>query len=159
MYRTILLQLLERLPVPQDIFDPLGLATWNGNFHKWTVESLEVLFEQAVQNLGESSMVCYIDALDECDEHQFRDMVSFFEQVGELTTSAGTRFKVYFSSRHYPHITITKGLSLILEGQEGHSQDIVNYVDSELKLGRSKLVEQIRIELQEKASGVFMWAS
>lgn len=102
-------------------------------------------------------MVCYIDALDECDEHQIRDMVSFFEQVGELTTSAGIRFKVCFSSRHYPHITITKGLSLILKGQEGHSQDIVSYVDSELKLGRSKLAEQIRIELQEKASGVFMW--
>lgn len=33
MYRSILLQLLVRLPVPQDIFDPLGLATWNGNFH------------------------------------------------------------------------------------------------------------------------------
>lgn len=157
MYRSILLQLLERLPVPQDIFDPLGLTTWNGNFHQWTVESLKVLFEQAVQNLRESSMVCYIDALDECDEHQIRDMVSFFEQVGELTASAGIKFRVCFSSRHYPHITIAKGLNLILEGQEGHSQDIVSYVDSELKIGRSKLAEQIRNKIQEKASGVFMW--
>lgn len=64
---------------------------------------------------------------------------------------------VCFSSRHYPHITITRGLSLILEGHEGHSQDIINYIASELKIGRSRLAEQIRADVQEKASGVFMW--
>jgi len=58
---------------------------------------------------------------------------------------------------HYPHITINKGLSLVLEGQEGHIQDITNYIDSELKIGHSKLAESIRVELREKASGVFMW--
>ncbi|RYP71044.1 hypothetical protein DL769_004757 [Monosporascus sp. CRB-8-3] len=157
MYRSILLQLLERLPALQDAFDSLGLATLNGGYPQWSVESLKTLFEQAVQGLGDSSLVCFIDALDECDEHQIRDMISFFEHTGELTTSAGIRFQVCFASRHYPYITITKGLSLVLEGQEGHSQDIVNYLDSELKIGHNKLAEQIRIELKEKASGVFMW--
>ncbi|RYP13683.1 hypothetical protein DL765_006765 [Monosporascus sp. GIB2] len=157
MYRSILLQLLERLPALQGVFDSLGLATWNGGYPQWSVESLKTLFEQAVQGLGNSSLMCFIDALDECDEHQIRDMISFFEHVGELTTSAGIRFQVCFASRHYPYITITKGLILVLEGQEGHSQDIVSYLDSELKIGHSKLAEQIRIDLQAKASGVFMW--
>ena len=32
-----------------------------------------------------------------------------------------------------------------------------SYIDSSLRIGHSKLAEQIRVELQEKASGVFMW--
>ena len=101
--------------------------------------------------------MCFIDALDECDERQIRDMVTFSQHLGELAVLDGIRFQVCFSSRHYPHITIRKGLSLVLEGQEGHIQDITSYIDSELKIGHSKLAEQIRLELQEKASRVFMW--
>lgn len=110
-----------------------------------------------MQGLEKSSLVCFIDALDECDENQIRDMVLFFEHIGELTTSANISFLVCFSSRHYPHITLEKGLSLVLEGQEGHSQDITSYLGSILKIGHSKVAEQIRIDVQEKASGVFLW--
>ena len=157
-YRSLLLQLLERLPALRCVFDSLGLLTSSISInHPWGIESLKTLLEQAIQSLGESSVVCFIDALDECEEWQIRDMISFFEHVGELTVSAGITFRICFSSRHYPHITIRKGQSLVLEGQEGHSQDITNYLDSELKIGHSKVAEQIRIELQEKALGIFMW--
>ncbi|UKZ74671.1 hypothetical protein TrVFT333_002341 [Trichoderma virens FT-333] len=157
MYRSILLQLLERLPERQDIFDSLGLTIRKDGYHQWSVESLKVLFEQVVQGLGKSCLLCFIDALDECEEDQIRDMISYFESLSKITTAAGISFRVCFSSRHYPHISITKGLSLTLEGHEGHRQDIVNYVDSELRIGHSCLAEQIRADLQEKASGVFMW--
>ncbi|KAI1091145.1 hypothetical protein F5B19DRAFT_285669 [Rostrohypoxylon terebratum] len=157
IYRSLLLQLLEQLPGLQRVFGSLGLATWNSGCHQWSIEALKELFEQALKGLGESSLVCFIDALDECDERQIRDMISFFEHLGELTTSANIEFRVCFSSRHYPHITIKKGVYLVLEGQEGHSQDIVDYLNSELKIGHSKLAEQIRDDLKEKAAGVFMW--
>ncbi|KAK7428859.1 hypothetical protein QQZ08_004629 [Neonectria magnoliae] len=137
--------------------DDLEKSTIGIGPQHWSVESLKALFDQAVQGLGKSSLVCFIDVLDECDEHQIRDMISFFEHMGQLTTLAGIAFRVCFSSRHYPHITISKGLSLVLEGQEGHDQDIVSYLDSELKIGHSKVSEQIRVDLEEKASGVFMW--
>ena len=61
--------------------------------------------------------------------------------------SAGIRFKTCFLSRHYPHITIQRGLELVLEGEEGHSQDITNYIESELTIGKSKIAQQIRAEL------------
>ena len=54
-------------------------------------------------------------------------------------------------------VPIHNGLELVLEGQEGHSQDITNYVETELKIGNSKIAQQTRAELQEKASGIFMW--
>lgn len=158
MYRSLLLQLFERLPELQCIFDSLGLATWSINaYHEWSVESLKALFEQAIQSFGQSSVMCFIDAFDECDERQIRDMISFFESVGEMAVPAGIKFQVCFSSRHYPHITISKGLYLVLEGQEGHNQGITNYLDSGLRIGHSKLAERIRIELQEKASSGFIW--
>jgi ankyrin repeat protein len=160
MYRSLVLQLLERLPGLQDVFDSLGLTTWNGGSYQWTIESLQALFIEAVQRLGTSSIVCFIDALDECEEQQIRAMISFFEHVGDLATSISTRstrFQVFFSSRHYPHITIAKGLSMTLEDQDGHSQDITRYLDSELKIGHSNLAEEIRTDMRNKASGVFMW--
>ena len=108
--------------------------------------------------MEKSSVVCFIDALDECEEERVRDMIQFLEHIGELAVSNGIRFQVCFSSRHYPHITIRKGQELVLEGQEGHTQDITNYIETELKIGKSKAAQEIRAKLQEKASGIFMWA-
>ncbi|KAL5381558.1 hypothetical protein DPSP01_007011 [Paraphaeosphaeria sporulosa] len=156
-YRSLLLQLLERLPALQFVFESVGLSSSSIRpDHQWGIESLKSLLEQAIQSL-QSSVVCFIDALDECEEEQVRDMIQFFERVGELSASTNIRFQVCFSSRHYPHITIQKGISLVLERQEGHSQDIANYLESELRMEKSKIAQQIRSELQEKASGVFMW--
>jgi ankyrin repeat protein len=158
MYRSLLLQLLERVSELQCDLDSLGLTQGGiSGSHQWSVESLKELFGQAVQRLGRSSLACFIDALDECEERQIRDMVSFFEHLGEIAVSAGIRLHVCFSSRHYPHITISKGLGLVLEGQEEHNQDITDYLDSELKIGHSNLAQQVRAELQEKSSGIFMW--
>src|SRR5262249_10291 len=53
--------------------------------------------------------------------------------------------------------TIKKGIQLTLEGQEGHQQDIVNYLHSELKAGQSKLVQQVKEEILQRASGIFLW--
>ncbi|KAH1275804.1 hypothetical protein KXX33_004925 [Aspergillus fumigatus] len=158
MYRALLSEILERVPELQCVFDTLELRTCNSSeHHQWGIELLKDLFEQAILRLEHSSLVCFIDALDECAENQVRDMISFFEHVGELTVGAGIHFRVIFSSRHYPYISIKRGLELVLEGQEGHIQDITNYVNSELKIGNSNLAMQIRGELEEKASGVFMW--
>jgi ankyrin repeat protein len=157
-YRSLLLQLLERLPVLQSGLDSLSLSTSTLTAdHQWNVESLKTLLEQAVQSLGDSSVVCFIDALDECEEEQVRDMIQFFERIGDLAVLNGIHFQVCFSSRHYPYITIRNGLELVLEGQEGHSQDITNYIKTELKISKGKIAQELRLELQEKASGIFMW--
>ncbi|KAJ4392780.1 hypothetical protein N0V91_011263, partial [Didymella pomorum] len=157
-YRSLLLQLLERLPALQSVFDSLNLSTSKLTAdHQWNIETLKTLLEEAIQSLVDSSVICFIDALDECEEEQVREMISFFEHIGDLAVSNGIRFQVCFSSRHYPYITIRHGLELVLEGQEGHSQDISNYVETELKIGKSKAAQQIRAELQKKASGIFMW--
>jgi ankyrin repeat protein len=157
-YRSLLLQLLEKFPRLLRVFDSLGLSTaCISTEYNWSIEALETLLEQALRML-EKPTVCYIDALDECDERQIREMIAFFERIGEFVASSEIQFHICLSSRHYPHITIEKGIDLVLEGQEGHSQDITNYIQDKLKIGKSKLAQQIHTELQQKASGIFMWA-
>jgi len=157
-YRSLLLQLLERLPQHQRLFELLGFASWNSSInYSWSIESLKDLFQQTIQSLGHEPVICFIDALDECNENEIRDMVAFFQHLGALSIQGGIQFRVFFSSRHYPHITILRGLSLILEGQEGHDQDIAKYIDSELRIGQTPLTQQIRADLQEKSSGIFIW--
>lgn len=156
MYRSLLLQILERIPRLHETLNFPRLAI-EEEVPQWTVKSLRDLFEQIVQNLGQTRLVCFIDALDECNEVQIREMISFFARLGDLASSSHILFTVCFASRHYPHITLSRGLTLNLDRQEGHSQDIVRYVDSTLKIGRGKFANEIRQELTEKASGVFMW--
>ncbi|KAK2764112.1 nacht and ankyrin domain protein [Colletotrichum kahawae] len=157
MYRSLLFQLIEGFPQLWTFLDLPALMTPANGPREWTIDSLKDLFEEAVLNLENLSVTCFIDALDECDEDEIRNMVSFFEHIAEATTRKSVSFQVCFSSRHYPYITISKAVSLVLEGQQGHQDDIINYVSSELKIGDSKVAQQIRHELQEKASGVFMW--
>jgi ankyrin repeat protein len=158
MFRALILQLLEQIPELQSAFEALGIPASKISIeYEWSVEMLHKLLEEAVQRLTGTSVVCFIDALDECEEQQIRDMVAFFEHLGDLSVPASTPIQICFSSRHYPNITIQNGLSLVLEVQEGHSQDIIKYVESELKIGESKAAQQIRLDLVRKASGVFMW--
>jgi hypothetical protein len=158
MYRSLLFQLLAKVPELQIVFDDLESIPLNQtDFPGWDIETLQDLFRRAIANFGQQRLTCFIDALDECGEDQVREMLGFFENLGQVALSDQTRLYVCFSSRHYPHITIRKGLQLVLEGQEGHNEDIANYIQSELKGGHSKQIELVRSEILEKSSGIFMW--
>ncbi|OCK74802.1 hypothetical protein K432DRAFT_397795, partial [Lepidopterella palustris CBS 459.81] len=156
MYRSLLFQLLEKVPNLQKLLNSPRPSVPN-NFDQWNIETVKNLFGRAVESLGRRSLTCFIDALDECEEDQVREMVAFFERLGQFAVSSQIQLYVCFSSRHYPHITIEKGVHLILEGQEGHQQDIADYLNSELKAGRSKLTAQIKEEILKRASGIFLW--
>ncbi|KAK8099505.1 uncharacterized protein PG998_012746 [Apiospora kogelbergensis] len=155
MYRSLLLQLLEQQPSVQPVLELDQLR--NRSSVGWSLELLKSLFEQAIQSLTSTTVVCFIDALDECPESEVREMVSSFSHLGRVAVSAGQQFKVCFSSRHYPHITIDKKLELVLEQDEGHGEDISSYVASELRIGETRLADEIRHTVQTKSSGIFMW--
>ncbi|KAH6645094.1 ankyrin repeat-containing domain protein, partial [Truncatella angustata] len=147
LYRSLLLQLLETRPELQHLLDTSRPG------RRWDIGSLKSLFEKVVQHLGEIPVICLIDALDECEEVEVRAMVDFLSDMVHI----GKRLYICFASRHYPHITVNTGLSIILEERDEHQTDIATYLNSALRIGHSKLAEEIRSDLQEKASGVFMW--
>ncbi|KAH6950297.1 ankyrin repeat-containing domain protein [Ilyonectria sp. MPI-CAGE-AT-0026] len=163
MYRSLLWQLLPNLARPWLCFDRAGLVKHDDSHPidlstpQWTVGRLKELFEDAISRVQQQGLLCFIDALDECEESQIRDMMSFFENLTKIDSSPSFQLRVCLASRHYPTITIDRWPELVLDGQQGHSQDITAYIDTRLMIGHSKLANEIRLELQEKASGVFMW--
>jgi hypothetical protein len=158
MYRSLLFQLLTAIPDLHKMVIPLASAKRkDGEIYEWNIEELKNILAAAIENLGQQHLTCFIDALDECEEDQVRDMVSFLEHLGRLSVSSGIRLNVYLSSRHYPHIGIEKGIQLVMEGQQGHDEDIVKYVNGELKAGRGKQIDEVKSEILSRASGVFLW--
>ncbi|KAL4874693.1 hypothetical protein BJY04DRAFT_211860 [Aspergillus karnatakaensis] len=139
--------LFEQRPELHTVFTMLPTTTTLGPTPTWDIETLKYLLRACVERLQseDQPVLCYIDALDECDEQEIRDMVSFFEQIGELVVSKKVRLHICFSSRHYPHVTIEHSIELVLEDQDGHQQDIMNYV------------LQIKDEIILRSSGIFLW--
>lgn len=147
LYRSLLWQLLDKMPDLQRVLDGLRPG------HQWTDERLKSLIEDAMKEAGDTPIFCLIDALDECDQDQIRDMVGFLEALVDVQSS----LRVCFASRHYPHITVQTSHEIILEERDGHEKDIATYLSSALHITPKALAEQIRSEMQEKAHGVFMW--
>ncbi|KAL6409850.1 Pfs, NACHT and Ankyrin domain protein [Ilyonectria robusta] len=167
MYRSLLFQLLNTLPRLLEVFDEPEHKDKLDDLHEtivsqsrhpeWHVGVLQSLLRSAITRLDQQCLTIFVDALDECDADQVEEMVEYFEDLGLCAVSNGTRLTICFSSRHYPHIDIQYGRKLSLELQEGHEKDIATYIQSKLKVGRSKTAEGIKTKLQTNAGGIFMW--
>jgi len=155
MYRQLLHQLLTKVARLQSVvsasevsdLEPLG----------WPCQLLENMFKRCVLGLGQERVTCFIDALDECPESEIRDLVEFFEDLGGYTTAKGICFRVCFSSRHYPNVSLERCQHFMLDGRSGHQQDIATYIDSKLRLSTTKMNEEIKTDFRNRAQGVFLW--
>ncbi|CAG9984408.1 unnamed protein product [Clonostachys byssicola] len=156
MYRSILFQLLERFPDLQSILDDSNLIPLSQKGCP-ALDVLQELFRNAMPLLGQRSVICYVDALDECDEYQARDMVEQFEDLCQKATEDGQNFRICFSSRHYPYIEVRNGIRIILEDQAGHRSDLDAYIRSRLQTGRNPEADDIHEKVLHMAAGVFMW--
>ncbi|RHZ56270.1 uncharacterized protein CDV56_104947 [Aspergillus thermomutatus] len=156
MYRSLLFQLFNLLPRLRNILDSEVTQSML-NSGSWSLERLQDVFRLVIRNLEGQPLICFIDALDECDESEVRDMVDYFGELGELAASSLIPLHVCLSSRHYPHVTFDKGLEMILEGQDGHGKDISHYLDLKLASIKHKEIPEVKAEIIEKASGIFLW--
>ncbi|TIA18324.1 purine and uridine phosphorylase [Aureobasidium pullulans] len=156
MYRSLLFQLLSIVPRLQVVLDASS-AEMNDAVRD--PEKMRYLLRSAIEELGSTSLTCFVDALDECEngEIEVQEMVNFFEELGEHAIESKIRFLVCFSSRHYPYVKANKSIELTLEVQEGHANDIAKYIHSNLKAGDTERVNEIKVEVQAKAQGIFLW--
>ncbi|KAK4239148.1 vegetative incompatibility protein HET-E-1 [Achaetomium macrosporum] len=114
-------------------------------------------------DLGSRLLTIFVDALNECKDSQTRDMILFLEELCDLARRRRVRLHIAdnvvfrgicFSSRHYPHIEIEKGIEVTLEDEQGHEGDIRKYVKAKLKLPKRKT----KVELLQRSSLIFLWA-
>ncbi|KAK2122386.1 ankyrin repeat-containing domain protein [Fusarium oxysporum II5] len=140
MYRSLLLQLLKGFPDLQEILDDPDLIPRN----QVTCPPLNILkdlFRTAISSLGKRALTCFVDALDECDEQQVKDMVEFFEEVAEQCVEDNS------------------GIRLTLEGQDGHNDDLKRYISKHLRIQDPSLVDELTQMMLDKAAGVFLWVA
>ncbi|KAL0780932.1 hypothetical protein CaCOL14_002267 [Colletotrichum acutatum] len=158
MYRSLLHQLLRALPDLQVLLDTTVISPSDQQgITAWDLETTQVLFRRAIQNLRQRPLTCFIDALDECEAAEVQELVEVFEDLGQYAVQNDLRFYAFLSSRHYPYIDVQYGQKLILEDQVGHGNDLAKYVCTKLKAGTGPQSDEIIAEILRKASGVFMW--
>ncbi|KAK3310943.1 uncharacterized protein B0T15DRAFT_519936 [Chaetomium strumarium] len=160
LYRSVLHQLFEKAGDLRDSLECLTLDGARGiQLNGWHEEALKKTFCRAVQGLGSRSLTIFVDALDECEDSQARNMVFFFEELCDMAQQKQVRLRICFSSRHYPHIEIEKGIELTLEDEQGHKEDIEKYIKTKLRLSnkKTKLAQSLHAELLERSSLIFLW--
>ncbi|KAI0468830.1 hypothetical protein F4859DRAFT_505795 [Xylaria cf. heliscus] len=157
MYRSLLHQLLEKLPDLPLLDHPfLRLLPSRAHF-EWNIRILQELFSKAITGLDQQQLICFVDALDECDISHVRGMVKYFEGLGRYALEKKLKLFICFSSRHYPAISIKYGLTLVLEDQPGHNQDLEKYINQELDIIEEEEAHEIKGVIIRKAAGVFLW--
>ncbi len=156
MYRSLLRQLMHKFPDLQSILDDTEIVPPNQQGCP-DLSALQGLLSGAVMALAQRSVTCFIDALDECDEQDVRDMVDFFQDLAEATTDAEIGLRICFSSRPYPYIRIRHGIRLTLEDEHGHSEDLAQYVKGKLTIDDPSLLADLQSQILAKASGIFLW--
>lgn len=166
MYRSLLFQLLSTKPTLLKVFDEPEYKATLDKIHAaitscrdftWEIEILQDLLRSSLHKLAEWPLAIFVDALDECPLEQVEELIEYFEDLGEHAEQSSWRLNICFSSRYYPHVDIQYGRKLNLEVQDGHEKDIALYIRNKLKVGKSKTANDIKIEIQEKAKGIFMW--
>lgn len=98
LYRSLLHQLFEKAP------DSPGCLEWmtsdgarNIQANGWHKEALKQTFRHAIRRLGNRSLTIFVDALDECEDSQAKDMVFFFEDLCDLAQGTQVRLSKYTS--------------------------------------------------------------
>lgn len=159
MYRSLLHQVYkshpDRLP---DVL--LNVPSGSKNY-VWQLPILQSMLREALLNFGNTAQfICYIDALDECNEDAIRLAIEYFEELGDRAISRGVKISVCFASRHYPNITMRRYQTLNLDDQREHLEDIENCVRGRLRsTGITQLTHaQLTEEISRRSSGVFLWA-
>ncbi|KAI8946308.1 ankyrin [Xylaria longipes] len=159
MYRSLLWQLIAALRDSGITSDTLVQFLSLEDAAVWPIEALKEAFSSILAQINHRELYCFVDALDECPEDEIRDMIYFFEEIGERCVLSASNVRVCFSSRHYPHITIRRGLQLVLEDEDAHSNDIRLYIQSKLRINHNRLRQKIEDEIFEKSSRIFLWAA
>jgi len=122
---------------------------------EWQERELREYFSDVVITAQVSSMIVFIDALDECEkELEVRRIIEFFTQLISSAVFSKCEFNMCMSSRYYPYISVPGCLEIAVE--RWNTSDIFKYVQSKLCLQDTPGID-FQKEVAEKASGVFLW--
>jgi ankyrin repeat protein len=153
-YRSLLHQMLERIPRLRTLLRITGFPI---DGQPWEVAVIRTYLREAVLHLRHESLVLMVDALDEGDLQEIRDMVYFLDGLATSTALQGISFNICLASRHYPNVSIRLCEKLIVENEGFHTRDIDKYVQDNLHIECETQRHQLMQKMILKSKGVFMW--
>lgn len=149
MYRGLLVQIFKGLPGLQPLLLDPDLVPPHGDF---SLPILKRIFMSAVSNLGEHRLICYIDAFDECNDKEDREVIDHLQSIAKDTHKVS--FQILCSSRRYRNLDPPIGTVLNLDELSGHTQDLRAYIKDRLKV--ENIPELVELMLR-KSKGIFFW--
>lgn len=158
LYRSLVHQVLHKIPNSKPIFFAKFLSKErDGKVEEWNKAELQEFLIDVVKIIDGPPLSMFIDALDEGDEDDVRMMIDFLQELGRHSKSSVMRPRICLSSRHYPQISIRKSLSLTVEHQPEHQQDIKTYVQQNFSGLDSPQMKGLQEKVCLKADGIFLW--
>lgn len=136
LYRSLAHQILTTLPDGLDLVTEMFLSKERGGkmVEEWHTTGLCNFFSlEFVTDDRVPALTLFIDGLDEGEEDDVCNMIDSLIDIVHKSWSAKNIVTVCLSSRHYPNITIHKSISIVLEEQHEHQNDIELYVLRKLK--------------------------
>ncbi|KAJ7675960.1 ankyrin repeat-containing domain protein [Mycena polygramma] len=156
MLRSIIMQLSEQSPTPYSVLDQHFKSCQGGKFP--TYNDLLVMLDTILSQFTGAYIV--LDALDECSEHD--------ELVPFISTLRGWGKPVHLLVASQPRTIFLDSAAfegssvVVLEPHTTHA-DILQYVDSELKLNSKlkhiKKVKDVAPKIVNKCNGMFRMAA
>ncbi|KAI6348153.1 hypothetical protein MCOR25_010838, partial [Pyricularia grisea] len=156
LLRSIVYQLLRNDSALYDRFIPIfrerqrlcHTTEW-----QWRLSELQDFVRSIVQQPQSRPILLLVDALDECDDVEVRNMVHFLETLSREAFRADIQLQMCLSSRHYPNIRMDKFVELPVEDNADHGKDIARYTREWLRVHN----EEMEFRIVEKANHVFLW--
>ncbi|KAI8633518.1 hypothetical protein F5Y19DRAFT_244545 [Xylariaceae sp. FL1651] len=153
LYRSLLHQVLQEDRVALSHLTEIHKKRriTQGEGIPWHPGELQAFLEQVFVTSAARPAVLFIDAMDECNDEDVRDLVSYFDRLTKQATSAGSKLNVCLSSRHYPQISIYGCPETVVEI---HNQsDILRFIESENDLS----IQSLKQDILDKSGNIFLW--
>ncbi|KAJ2993825.1 hypothetical protein NUW58_g1724 [Xylaria curta] len=152
LYRSLLYQVLRQGHNALSCLFKEPAFDENGNV-KWHQAELQGYLKQVLVTPASKPVFLFIDAMDECDEKEVRDLVSYFSQLVKEASHLGASLNVCLSSRHYPQISVDWCPEIVVEHH--NEQDILRFIQAEA--ADYALIYGLQKEIRDKSGGVFLW--
>lgn len=160
LYRSFVHKLLKAFPGCVGCFSRI----FNSKMHSihgtedWTTTELQNFLMELFTTKALPPVSMFVDALDEGVYDDVRDTIAFFESLSEAGATKNPFIRLCLSSRHYPQICSSQSLSIVIEEEIGHAEDVSFYVDRYLAKDSDQMAD-LRRRVCARSGGVFLWVS
>ncbi|KAL0633451.1 hypothetical protein Q9L58_007664 [Maublancomyces gigas] len=140
----------------------------DGEQKSWSFDTLWEIFCNIARDTEARPVYCLIDALDECEETEGRDISrsGLLSRIKDLYSSGtGCQIRLIITSRPYADIqTCLKVFGTISLGQTTTKQDISRFITEKLRVAfqdkfSDEFTEKVARWLCQEAEGMFLWVA